>query len=209
MKSKKLTTYIVLTAVVTPLMAFLLMGLLLLPVIRRYTVINNTSETFYITPLMKFGLNYDLADELERDAGNLRKYIEKDAGFSILSQYLFYTPPAFPTFKNSSIELKPRSRVVFYIDYEQLKQEGGPMVLLLKDQEGKYYYKETNFWDKEVIDKKSGLRKATDNIIRAHETGQSISMEWISLLVATFLFLLFPLLLIREVRRLKKIKELL
>ena len=202
----KIIVYSILTLFVSGFLSIVIIGVTLLPIVRKYTVTNNISKSFYITPLMQFGVGgWDLEEEWE-NADKMKKYIEKVDDFSILSQYLFYSPPALPTFARKDIKVNPNSKVVLYIDYENIKQEGGPQILLLKDEQDNYFYKEANFWESDEITDNS-LLQALDNLIKSKENGSGSVRQWF---IITFLFtliLLFPYLLIRNIKLLRKEKK--
>src|SRR5690554_3020187 len=102
MKSRKvkIIVFSILTVIVTGFLSLLMIAMTLLPIVRKYSVTNNTNKTLYVTPLMQFGVGaFSWEDEWEEeweDADKMKNYIKQVDDFSILSQYLSYSPPALP-----------------------------------------------------------------------------------------------------------------
>lgn len=202
----KIIIFSILAVFVSGFLSFLIALTLLLPIVRKYTVINNTNESFYVTPLMEFGVGFwSLEEELE-DADKMKKYIEGVDDFSILSQYLFYSFP-LPTFIRKDIKVNPNSKVVIYIEYDNIKQENGPQILLLKDEQDNYFYKGANFWKSDEIVDKTLLQVAPNNLIKSKENSDGTLWNWIVITTLFSLTILFPCLLIREIILLRKEKR--
>ncbi|MBE0424820.1 MAG: hypothetical protein IBX66_12945 [Lutibacter sp.] len=196
----KIIVFSILSVFISGFLLLILVGMTLLPITRRYTVLNETNEVIYITPLMQFGIaSFALEDEWD-DKKKMKDYIEQIDDFSILSQNLTYSPPAFPAFNVRDIKVNPNTKTFLYIDYEQIKQEGGPQILLIKDNQNNYYYKEANFWENDIITDKSLLNKASKNIIDAKENERSSLISWLMIFCIVAPIALFPYLLIKNIK---------
>lgn len=209
MKSRKvkIIVFSILTVIVTGFLSLLMIAMTLFPIVRKYTVTNNTNETLYITPLMQFGVGgFSLEEEWE-DADKMRNYIKQVDNFSILSQYLLYSPPALPAFTIKDIKVNPSSKVVFYIDYEDIKQEGGPQILLIKDKQNKYYYKDANFWESDNLTDVNLLQVAPKNIVEAKDKASSSFGMWFITICLLTLILLPPYFLIKNIKLFRKEKK--
>ena len=91
-------------------------------------------------------------------------------------------------------------------NYEDIKQEGGPQILLLKDEQDNYFYKEANFWESDKITDIS-LLQAPDNLIKSKENSSGSLRQWFIITSLFTLILLFPYLLIRNIKLLRKEKK--
>jgi hypothetical protein len=184
-----------------------MIGMTLLSIVRKYTITNNTNEPLYITPLIQFGVGGFSMEEEWEDADKMKDYIIQVDNFSILSQYLFYSPPALPAIAYKDIKVNQNSKVDFYIDYDDLKQEGGPQVLLIKDKQNNYYYIEANFWESDNITDINLLQVAPKNLIEAKDNGNSSFRVWLITICLIILILLPPYFLIKNIKLFRKEKK--
>src|SRR5690554_2340720 len=188
-----------------------MIAMTLLPIVRKYSVTNNTNKTLYVTPLMQFGVGaFSWEDEWEEeweDADKMKNYIKQVDDFSILSQYLSYSPPALPAFTKKDIKVNPNSKVVFYIDYEELRQERGPQILLIKDMQNNYYYKDANFWESDNLTNVNLLQVAPKNLIEAKDKASGSFRIWFITICLLTLILLPPYYLIKNIKLLRKEKK--
>lgn len=195
------------TVIVTGFLSLLMIAMTLFPIVRKYTVTNNTNESLYITPLMQFGVGGFSLEEDWENADRMKDYIKQVDNFSILSQYLFYSPPALPAFVIKDIKINPNSKVVFYIDYENIKQEGGPQIILIKDKQSNYYYKDANFWESDKVTDINLLQVAPKNLIEAKDTSSGSFRMWFITICLLTLMLLPPYFLIKNIKLLRKEKK--
>lgn len=198
-RTVKILVFSFLTVIISGFLTLILLIASISPVVIRYTVINNTNETFYITPLMEFGVNSDSMEEAWKDEAKMKEYIKKNNHFSVLSRYLFRGRPTIPSLIVKDIELKSNSEVVLLIDNEELKQENGPQILLIKDKRNKYFYMEAEYGGSNTIFEKNSLNKAYKNLIKAKERSHNSAILWFMLLFTTAIILLFPYLLLKNV----------
>ncbi|MDG1279302.1 MAG: hypothetical protein P8O16_18635 [Algoriphagus sp.] len=208
MKSRKLKilAFSILTVIITGFMSFLMIGITLFPIIRKYTVTNDTNELLYITPLMQLGVGEFLLEEELEDVDRIKDYITQVDNFSIINQYLFLIPPALPAFLIKDIKVNPNSNAVFYIDYESIKQEGGPQILLIKDKQNNYYYKYANFWESDKITDINLLHISPKKLIDSKDTSSGSFIKWFITICLLILILLPPYFLIKNIKLLRKEK---
>lgn len=178
-------------------------------IIRRYTVINNTDNTIYITPLIKYrGFDAKYCEKcfsLEENGcwrdtiygrceivedSEIYLAAVKDTDFQVLPQYLFYKDilPDLVPFNQTNIQVPPKGKHIFYINYEDLKHEMGPKILLIRENNN-YYFLSANFWESDTIESLSGLNKASNKIIRSVPAGYNLGM-FVRICVLHFLLFL-------------------
>lgn len=203
----KIFVFSILTVFIYGLLTLMIIGITLIPTVRKYTVTNNTNEVVYITPFIQFGVSADSMEEEWDDLNKMKEYIKQVDNFSILSQYSSYSPPTLPTFKRKDIKVNPNSKVVLYINYDELKQEGGPQILLIKDNQNNYFYKDADFWESDIIMDKNSLQIASKNILETKEKSNSSLRSWFLIISILIVILLFPYLLIKNIVLLKKEKK--
>lgn len=205
MKSRKvkIIVFSILTVIVTGFLSLLMIVMTLFPRVTKYSVTNNTNKTLYVTPLMQFGA----WEEEWEDADKMKNYIKQVDDFSILSQYLLYSPPALPAFTKKDIKVNPNSKVVFYIDSEELRQERGPQILLIKDMQNNYYYKDASFWQSDNLTNVNLLQVAPKNLIEAKDKASGSFRIWFITICLLTLILLPPYYLIKNIKLLRKEKN--
>ena len=179
----------------------------LFPIVRKYTLTNNTNESLNVTLLMQFGVGAFSMEEIWEDEERKKNYIKQIDNLTILNQYLSYSPPALPAFTKKDININPNSKVVFYIDYEDIKQEGGPQILLIKDKQNNYYYKEANFWENDNITDVDLLNLAPENLIKAKDKCSGSFRMWFVMIFLLTLMLLPPIFLIKNIKLYRKEKK--
>jgi hypothetical protein len=184
-----------------------MIGMTLIPIVRKYTITNDTKELLYITPLMQFGVGGFVMEEEWEDANKMKDYIKQVDNFAILSQYMTYRPPSLPAFVRKDIKVKPNSKVVLYIDYEDINQEGGPQILLIKDKQNNYYYKEADFWESDIINDINLLTDAPKNLIESKEKSSGSFRMWFITICLLILILIPPYFLIKNIKLLRKEKK--
>jgi len=154
-------------------------------IIRRYTVINNTDKTIYITPLIKYhgfdAKHCEKCSSLEENGcwrisggchivedSEIYLAAVKDTEFQVLPQYLFYKDilPDLVPLNQTNIQVPPKGKHIFYINYEDLKYEVGPTILLIRENNN-YYFLSAEFWGSNTIESLSGLSKAPNKMIRS------------------------------------------
>jgi len=199
----KIIIFSLLTVFVSGFFTLLLIGITLIPIVRKYTVTNNTKVVIFITPLIQFGVSGFSMDEEWNDSDKMKEYVRQVDNFSIISQYLSYRPPALPSFVSKDIKINPNSEVVFYIDYEEIKQEGGPQILLIKDNQNKYCYKDADFWESDIISEMDLLQAAPKTLIKSKDTNKGSFISWLIVICLLTLIILFPFLLIKNIILLK------
>src|SRR5690554_4274099 len=123
----RIILYSILTIFISGFFFLLFVLVSLLPIVRKYTIHNKTNEIVYVTPLMEFGNGVFNSEDIFT-----KIYIENTSNLTVLSQFMNYSPPAIPSLRNFDIKIKPNGNKVLFIDYEQLKQEAGPELLLIK-----------------------------------------------------------------------------
>lgn len=209
MKSRKVKIIIfsILTAIVSGFLFLLMIAMTLSPIVRKYTVTNSTNKSLYLTPLMQFSVNEFSLEEASKDAGRMKDYIKQVDNFSILSQYLLFSPPALPSFAKKDIKVNPNSKLVFYIDYEDIKQEEGLQILLIKDKQNNYYYKDADFWESDNVTDINLLQVAPKNLIEAKDNGSGSFSVWFITICMITLILLPPYFLINSIKLLRKEKK--
>lgn len=201
----KILVFALLTFFVSSNIFLLLLEETLHPVVRKYTVVNNTNENIYITPLMRFGIYGSDGDDF-KDIDFARLYVEVITDqLGILSQYLYYqSPPAINTYKRTDVQVKPQSSKVLYIDHGEIRQEEGPQVLLVKNEQGEYYYKFAHYWSRDTIHSISSLYEASESMIESKEDDSFILFLWAFYTVLILIALVFPYFLIRNIRLYRK-----
>jgi hypothetical protein len=195
----KIIGYSILTFIFAMIFALSLLLSAVFTIVRRYTVTNNTNEVLYCTPLKYLG-GGNVWEEDEWEVIHTKE-------FSVLHQYLFYSDALalFPAFLQTDIKVKPNSNVVFYINYEDLNQRNTPDILLIRDKHNNYYYHEADFWSSNIITDKNLLEIAPDNLIKSKDDGGGTS--WMIIIFLLSLCILFPYLLVKNVKALRKTKK--
>jgi hypothetical protein len=186
----------------------ILVGDFSIKIIRRYTVINNTDKTIYITPLIKYSgfdakyceKGFSLEEnccrrdtifgrcEIAKDS-EIYLAAVKDTEFQVLPQYLFYKDilPGLVPLNQTNIQVPPKGKHIFYINYEDLKHEMGPKILLIRENNN-YYFLSANFWKSDTIESLSGLNKASNKIIRSVPVDSDLG---VFVRVCVFYYILF------------------
>lgn len=156
----------------------------MLPVVRCYTVVNRSSESIYVTPLIHFR-----TDDRGPDADD--EVPAQVPAFSVLSQYSAYQLPAWPAGQSAGLLVPAHGERALFIDYEDLKQETGAQVLVVRTARSRLGYLPADFWERTVVERTSSLPAATA-AMRAAVAGSHGNKGWIGPAVLLLLAVLFP-----------------
>lgn len=158
-----------------------LLAIGLLPVVRRYTVVNRGSESIYVTPLIHFRAGG--AGEDDEEPAQVVEY-------SVLSQYSAYQLPALPAGQSADLLVPAHGERALFIDYEDLKQETGAQVLAVRTATSRLGYVPADFWERTVVDRAALLPASA--AMRAAVAGSGGNKGWIIPTVLLLLAVLFP-----------------
>lgn len=201
MKKIKIIVFSLLSVFISGFVFLLMVGFTMIPIIRKYSVINETNEIFYVTPLIKQGVSLGEIEEL-RGENKMHEYLEQIDWMRVLQQYSFFSNPAIPAFTDKDIRLNPNSRIELYIDYEEIKQENGPKILLIKDTLGNYFYKHAWFFGTDTIKSKRSLSISPENIVKEKDSGGDMfGVQIMMMILSITLIILFPYLLIKSIKK--------
>ncbi|MCC2545359.1 hypothetical protein LJY25_02795 [Hymenobacter sp. BT175] len=202
-RTSRVELYFTLTFTVSALCLLALVAGTLLPVVREYRVINLTDEVVYVTPLLHSNGDQQANEEETTDTP------ARLAGvyFAVLSQFASFSGPALPALNPKDLPVPPKGSRAIYIDYEDLKQEDGAQVLLVRSAGGQYRYLEADFWEQDRISSLDRLAPATGTMLAAHERASAGLICWLLPLICLALTFLFPVLLIRETRNRRREKR--
>ncbi|MFD2717688.1 hypothetical protein ACFST9_03105 [Hymenobacter monticola] len=169
-----------------------LLALGLLPVVRRYTVVNRGSETIYVTPLIHFSGEGEGAGAAAASGAGAEDPA-RVAQFSVLPQYSTYQFPAWPAAQEAELPVPAGGERVLFVDYEGLRQEDGAQVLVVRRASGPAGYLEADFWERTVVEPSAHFPAAT-SAMQAAVARRVGSYGWLGTAGLAAIACLFPLL---------------
>ena len=162
----------------------LLLATGLLPIVRRYTVVNGSNEAIRVTPLIHYRADDGGADADDEEPAQVAEY-------AVLSQYSAYRLPAWPAGQSADLLVPAHGERALFIDYEDIKQETGAQVLVVRHANGRLGYLPADFWERTTVDHTPLLPRATA-AMGAAVARSGGNTGWVGPAVLLFVTFLFP-----------------